>query len=408
MRLSTPFSPNSLFDPSLMTDASLTTTTAITTERTHITAISSPPTLPQEQLSQYDSASTTKAANPWQTSIDVGGSTACSKCPNARAGIGVAGGGTGTTRPLTLAILGTNAESYAMDASRRGLQATRVMEGASTTAFTDGLTRMWSWGRRYGVSADEGGVGGCKGESDGITSEEHHLTDITSSLKDNSWYGSIVKTLVGREGNNMGARAGASSPGGDHHQTKEDRSKQIQVPSALWWTNRYLIQTKSRASTVDVDVSEAGTPGVARVTTKDTRISAAFGLAETHPRTKLKLPKPHEGYMTRGSKGISFGKANGKSAVIENGRNGRVAGARAVMTNEALINVGAAFAAEAATNKHRREGLIRKVGRAKRGPCMLTLTSPSKAVDQARPKKTWKPEASGGLLGPGESRILIC
>lgn len=67
---------------------------------------------------------------------------------------------------------------------------------------------------------------------------------------------------------------------------------------------------------------------------------------------------------------------------------------------------------------------IRTIGRAKRGPCMLTLSS-SRHIDDVSDKidikhstkkgnklrrkgSMWESEANGGLLGPGEIKILVC
>lgn len=69
-----------------------------------------------------------------------------------------------------------------------------------------------------------------------------------------------------------------------------------------------------------------------------------------------------------------------------------------------------------------RKGLIRTIGRAKRGPCMLTLSSSlqhggdhkirnwynRKEQPLRRKAVVWETEANGGLLGSGEIKVLVC
>lgn len=67
---------------------------------------------------------------------------------------------------------------------------------------------------------------------------------------------------------------------------------------------------------------------------------------------------------------------------------------------------------------------LRTIGRPKRGPCMLTISSSRHSDDdnekirathstingnKSRKKRAmWEAEASGGLVGPGEIRVLVC
>lgn len=89
-----------------------------------------------------------------------------------------------------------------------------------------------------------------------------------------------------------------------------------------------------------------------------------------------------------------------------------------MMTAEGLAAAEASMAAAAAEKN--RKSLIRTVGRAKRGPCMLTLSSPPRTERRVAKDRTiakeyiapggrvWETEANGGLSGPGESNVIIC
>lgn len=107
------------------------------------------------------------------------------------------------------------------------------------------------------------------------------------------------------------------------------------------------------------------------------------------------------------------------------------------LTAKELITAGNPMAAKAvvrgAATDSNNPGLIRTIGKAKKGPCMLTLTPlplsphPEEIPVQKCGKNTrnhssnswrrrgsrskmmvWEPEAHGGLLGPGEIKILVC
>lgn len=98
----------------------------------------------------------------------------------------------------------------------------------------------------------------------------------------------------------------------------------------------------------------------------------------------------------------------------------------AAMTEEGLaaaeLSMSAAVAAAAAERDH---GLIRTIGRAKRGPCMWTLSASREIDGWTKSEKgerlrrsgntkdngrgpLWEAETAGGLLGPGETRVLVC
>ena len=112
----------------------------------------------------------------------------------------------------------------------------------------------------------------------------------------------------------------------------------------------------------------------------------------------------------------------------------------AAMTEEGLMAAELSMAAAAAAAAERDHGLIRTVGRPKRGPCMFTpatatsdetgrrATSTSVRLTWKKgssgsggsggnsgaktfgpyPRPLWEAEATGGLLGPGETKVLVC
>ncbi len=182
----------------------------------------------------------------------------------------------------------------------------------------------------------------------------------------------------------------------------------------------------------------------------DRPVAAALRLAHKHQQQRRHPRHRKKSYR----KPTRLRRRAGGPSAAPGGARGAAAGARAsaagggasappsmagAMTEEGLAAAERAMAAAAAAAAEVHPRLIRTVGRAKRGPCMFTLaTSSSQKADGAKraalPGKkdrrsrgrstgcivdkieelerrrpvVWEAEATGGLLGPGEIKILVC
>lgn len=150
------------------------------------------------------------------------------------------------------------------------------------------------------------------------------------------------------------------------------------------------------------------------------RIAASLHQARSQPRKSTTSRRNSNSTATKNSSSQGDGGAKGKRCIADTITKESLAAAEASMTAAEAVQ-GAAMAGSG--------GLIRTVGRAKRGPCMLTLSlsSPPHSQTKRRAKKggagsttkghgrnnsstarVWEAEKTGGLLGPGETRVLVC
>lgn len=152
------------------------------------------------------------------------------------------------------------------------------------------------------------------------------------------------------------------------------------------------------------------------------RIAASLHQARSQPRKSTTSRKNSNSTAPKTSSGQADGGAKGKRCIADTITQESLAVAEASMT------AAAAAAVEEATMGGS-GGLIRTVGRAKRGPCMLTLALSSSPHSQTKRRakkegagsttkghgrssssmaRVWETEENGGLLGPGETKVLVC
>eukprot|EP00903_Cladosiphon_okamuranus_P017394 g16022.t1 len=222
--------------------------------------------------------------------------------------------------------------------------------------------------------------------------------------------------------------------------------------------------TLLRQPAESIAFSAAVAAGKSLAVSEDRRVAAALHLAHTHHQQQRRRHKPrrnrfkakHQPSTSAASaasamaaRGVSFnpfggsgsapstgGNATGKTATSASSSSATVVVA---MTEEGLAAAELSRAAAAkATAAERERGLIQTVGRPKRGPCMFTpaisdaadgwasstrttlllgkgggsggggnSSSSTKGLGPA-PRPLWEAEAAGGLLGPGETKVLVC
>lgn len=309
------------------------------------------------------------------------------------------------------AVMATSvvAKKRPKDVSRCDLPVARTTKLTTAAAVADELARGWPKGR-----SDVGGIasGGYEGDNTGITSKEEHM--FRTVLQDASCPGS--KTYSSVVENNGGGKTTMLLSNGGHDEAKEEGKSTRELDGAIMvWDSHSPVSEVSGVSTVAVEVSE---PDVGSADTAAIEKTEA-GIERSQARSYLTETRTTRAIAHRtGRRTINTGVVKRWSAAMERVRNSWTDTTNTtvgVMTKERLAAAQSAIAAaEMAKSKRMREGLIKIVGRPKRGPCMLTLTASAQTEtaavnsDRARSKSTWQPEATGGLLGPGESKILVC
>lgn len=301
------------------------------------------------------------------------------------------------------------AKKIPKDVSRCDLSAARTTKLTTAAAVADGLAQGWPRGRwDVGVIAS----GCCERDNTGINLKEKHM--FGAVLQDDSCPGS--KTYADVVDINGGGRTTMLPSNDGHGEAKEEDKPKRELDSAIMVRDSHSpISEVSGASTVDIEVSE---PGVGRADTaaiKKKEVGIERGQTRSYP-TEMQTTRAVAHRTSRRT--ITTGVAKRWSAAMESARKSWTDTTNTTVgaiTKEGLAaSQSAIAAAEVAKSKQRREGLIKIVGRPKRGPCMLTLTASvqteTAAVNsnRARSKSTWQPEVTGGLVGPGERKILVC
>lgn len=290
-------------------------------------------------------------------------------------------------------------------ASCRDLPVARATKLTTAAAVADGLARGWPKGRWHvGVIAG----GDCKGDITGTTSKEKHV--LRTVLQDAGCPGSLPpKTYVGVVENNAWPKTMMLPPECGLGGAKEEDEPKRELGGTIMVRDSHSpVSEVYGVSTVGVEVSE---PGVGRADTTAME-ELEIGTDRGQARGCLIETRTIRTVAHRTSrKTINISIARRRSVAIERGRNNctdTTDTTVGVMTKEGLAAAQSAIAAaEVVKRKRMREGLIKIVGRPKRGPCILTLRA-SAQTETARSKSTWQLEATGGLLGPGESKILVC
>ncbi|CAM9877965.1 unnamed protein product [Ectocarpus sp. 4 AP-2014] len=340
---------------------------------------------------------TTTAGDSIETATSVGDSNAADGDDGAggRTRGGVASGSEGgALAPLSLAAVGTRlVSSQKHTLARRVLPAAEAAELAAAATAAAGLARNWA-GRQADAHAARGGRGpegagadrqdGLRSDSTDVKANGMMTQGVDDMPEPSSTAAELFEALSTDDGlPTHGRRVAASSYRRQGWRHEEYQSKKKRSVSSM---------TKIRAG----DVAQTAGGGVA---TRNTSAIGGGGPASHAPRQ------------------------TGDGVVMTE------AGlAAAEMAAEEMEKAATAAAAE--------KSLIRTVGRAKRGPCMLTLTpSSSYEIGQqaARTGTTtgeplqeqtlrgdstfgscrgplffWEVEPAGGLLGSGETKVLRC
>lgn len=336
---------------------------------------------------------TTTAGDSIDTVTSVGGSNATDGDDGAggRTRGGVASGSEGgALAPLSLAAVGTRlGSSPKRKLARRVLPAAEAAALAAAATAAAGLARNWA-GRRADTHAARGGRGpggagvdrhdGLRSDSTDVRANGVMTQGVADMPEPSSAAGEFSKAL-----------SADSGPSTDN--------KCVAATSCRrqgWQREEYQSKKKQPVSSVNKigggDVAQTAGGGIA------TRNNSAIGGGG---------PASHAPRQT--ADGVAMTEAGLAAAEV----------AAAEIEKEM-----AAAAAE--------KSLIRTVGRAKRGPCMLTLT-PSSSYDIGQraartgtitgeplqeqtlrggscrgPLLFWEVEAAGGLLGSGETKVLRC
>ncbi|CAM9870244.1 unnamed protein product, partial [Ectocarpus sp. 8 AP-2014] len=339
---------------------------------------------------------TTTAGDSIKTATSVGGSNAADGDDGAggRTRGGVASGSEGgALAPLSLAAVGTRlVSSQKRTLARRVLPAAEAAELAAAATAAAGLARNWA-GRQADAHAARGGRGPGGAEADRQDGPRSDSTDVrangmmTQGVEDMPKLSSTAAELFEALSTDTGP------PKHGRHVAASSYCRQG------WRHEEYQSKKKRSVSSVNKigagDVAQTAGGGLA---TRNTSAIGGGGPASHAPRQT----------------------------------------ADGVAMTEAGLAAAAMAAAEiekAATAAAADKSLIRTVGRAKRGPCMLTLTpSSSYEIGQqaARTGTTtgellqeqtlrgdsfgscrgplffWEVEPAGGLLGSGETKVLRC
>ncbi|CBN75222.1 hypothetical protein Esi_0072_0090 [Ectocarpus siliculosus] len=346
-------------------------------------------------VERYDLVSSRRQPPP---ATSIGGSNAADGDDGAggRTRGGVASGSEGgALAPLSLAAVGTRlVSSQKRTLARRVLPAAAAAELAAAATAAAGLARNWA-GRQADAHAARGGRGPGGAEADRQDGLRSDSTDVrangmmTQGVDDMPEPSSTVAELF---------EALSTDAGPPTHGRRVAASSYRRQG---WRHEEYQSKKKRSVSSVNEigagDVAQTAGGGLA------TRNTSAFGGGG---------PASHAPRQT--ADGVAMTEAG-----------------------LAAAEMAAAEIEKAATAAAAEKSLIRTVGRAKRGPCMLTLTpSSSYEIGQqaARAGTTcrtgevlqeqtlrgdsfgscrgplvfWEVEPAGGLLGSGETKVLRC
>lgn len=340
---------------------------------------------------------TTTAGDSIETATSVGGSNAADGDDGAggRTRGGVASGSEGgSLAPLSLAAVGTRLGSSSKRTLARGvLPAAEAAALAAAATAAAGLARNWA-GRQADAHAARGGRGPGRAGADRQDGLKSDSTDVRGHgvmaqgvdvPEPSSTAGELFKALSADAGPpTHGRRVTATSYRRQGWRHEEYHSKKKRSVSSV-----------NKIGAGDVEQTVGG--GIA--TRKNSAIGGG-GPASHAPR--------------HAADGVAMTEAG-----------------------PAAAEMGAAKIEKTATAASAEKSLIRTVGRAKRGPCMLTLTPSSsyEICQQAArtgtvtgkplqeqtlrgesfgsctnrgPLLFWEVEPAGGLLGSGETKVLRC
>ena len=316
--------------------------------------------------------------------------------------------------PLDLAAVGRRVRS-----NTPGWVLSLPPSSATAAIAAAGLARSWA-GR--GVDGDSGAGGGGNwfgAEEDGGGAGGGGDTEGTRGGKGGGG-------RVGKKGSRADREKERRSVCVGARESKDKGSEQDATTTAPWQPAE------------SVAFSAAVAAGKSVAVTDDRRVAAALQLAHTHQQQRRRNRHSRNRFKQRrqpstgsaiGARGLSFtlgGKGPAAASAVV-----------AAMTEEGLaaaeVSMEAAAAAAAAERQH---GLIRTVGRSKRGPCMFTPATSDgiggrasstrtallgtnggsgggSGVSSAKgfahgPRALWEVEATGGLVGPGETKVLVC
>lgn len=303
---------------------------------------------------------------------------------------------------------------------------------SSTTAAiaADGLARTWA-GRGAGDGSDVGGGGGdgFRAAGDG---------------------GIAADGGGGIEGAHGGSGGGGSGKGGSGANRQQElnfvciddtnRGSNGKLPER----DAMTLPSQAGGSVVlSVATAAGGSPAVAehrRVATATLRLALKHQQQRRRHRPRRNRFKKSQlsSFSAPSACGLSFarggGGGGGNPSTGSNATGKACTDSPAVdvaVTEEGLAAAELSMTAAAVVAQSARErGLIRTVGRPKRGPCMFIRAASGEIGRRAgstrtelpgysgsgrgrgekgfSPRPMWEAEATGGLLGPGETKVLVC
>lgn len=312
------------------------------------------------------------------------------------------GGGTGGTGGavglLPMATIGNN-KTTTSGAFRRGLLAAEAVAKDAAATAAAGLAQNWA-GSRLTKS--------CVGGDDRSKRERGRNKAARGDCSAVHTLGGLVSTST----QVPGAAAGAVtlSRGGDGDSQGEGLGKDPEKLEATCVGAGECPRQDLAALKTAVEMPTA----VAAARTDGARVAAAFHRRRNHKKYILKtLSSSRDFHICVSAKGGVTKGTSGTTTTATTATPATTATTVGVITEDAL----AAVEALTPVMAEQSGGLIRTVGRAKRGPCMLTLASSqterrvknhSTTKSGNGKKRMWKAEANGGLLGPGETKVLVC